>query len=692
MRVRVPTTIQMEAAGCGAASLKMLLDHYDCKYSLEEVSRAIDIGRDGSTIGDIRRAAERFGLKLVADQTDIAGLLKLSPPFILWWDSTHFLIYEGSRGKKFCLNDPAIGPRVLSAEEFSHYWTGVYITPEEGSRPHKHTSQNIVLSRDISSGLLGPSKYAVLLATLLSSLTVIPSLLTASLTAYYTDEVLLNQQDRNSIIFLWTFALLAGISALSTLASYRLLNESNFKNAMYQCRCFLEKMLSLPLKWIESKNSRELAVRLILPLTSVNIVNYTAVSSCASVVKALVIVFFLFSISYTLGSATLLVFCTCAAAAFYLDRTSYAANITSSVKNGQQQSHGLLALSEIERIRCSGNENSTFSTWAGYYTSYINAQQVVQNFQSIMFLVSQSSYYILFSTLLSIGPILIMHGHMSIGSFIAVQLLMGFISSGISAIPTLLTQYQAYTSPIGRYKDVLEASLIYSQDKSDAQKPGIYQQSNSTDLSLCLSFSSFSFYYTHTQPLFSCDDLKINLAPGVTVVKGGPGSGKSTFLKLLSGLYTPVNGHFVRTLADTEDQLGMLPYIPSSPTIYDASFFDNITTFNRTIERENVTALTKHSGLFNYIKKKGLSIFDTMPSHGLGLSQDERIALIVARVMSKTHIAIVVDSVFSTVSAKRYVEIINLLKESFNFVIIAETENSHDFAFDNVIDLHDIAS
>ena len=50
------------------------------------------------------------------------------------------------------------------------------------------------------------------------------------------------------------------------------------------------------------------------------------------------------------------------------------------------------------------------------------------------------------------------------------------------------------------------------------------------------------------------------------------------------------------------------------------------------------------------------------------------------------------DSVFSSVPSKRYEEIVAQLKGSFQFVIISETENGRDFAFDNVIDLQDMAS
>ena len=122
----------MQAADCGAASLKMLLDSKSIHYTLEEIRLATGIGRDGSTIGDIRRAADSLGFPLVAERIDKDDIQQQAPPFILWWNSNHFVVYEGQKRSKFFINDPALGRRELERDDFFQGFTGVIIYPEIG--------------------------------------------------------------------------------------------------------------------------------------------------------------------------------------------------------------------------------------------------------------------------------------------------------------------------------------------------------------------------------------------------------------------------------------------------------------------------------------------------------------------------------------------------------------------------------
>ena len=268
---------------------------------------------------------------------------------------------------------------------------------------------------------------------------------------------------------------------------------------------------------------------------------------------------------------------------------------------------------------------------------------------------------ILSSLILFISAKLIILGNLTLGNIVAFSSYMEKLHSSIKNIGDLNLSFNEVIVDLERYKKIIDHG---SEKKTDGKK-----LSKVTSL----KFKNVSFKYDDEYILkdFSFEISK----PGLYVIVGENGSGKTTIFNLINKLYTNyegeilINGNKINDYKD-EDLRNEVLFLESKPFILRDNLTSNITL----LEKNKVDELYLEK-LIKFLELEGIEKYSTKNLKDT-LSKGEQQKVQLARMMIGRYSLILLDEVLSGLDQEMKKKVISKIKEKSKNKIIVIV--SHD--------------
>ena len=252
----------------------------------------------------------------------------------------------------------------------------------------------------------------------------------------------------------------------------------------------------------------------------------------------------------------------------------------------------------FQQFRDYSGKNSLASFRASYLSSFVDT-------------LAHAIYILAGMSVLVWGIERIWAGHMTTGALIATMILSWRVISPIQTFCVSLPRYEQLENAVAQINRLMEIETEVKESQVKARLNNVKGQ---------ITFSKVGLRYTKdTDPVFA--GLSFDAKPGQLIsITGNNGSGKSTILKLLNGLYKPqagsirVDGIDIRQL-EPHNLRRNIAYVPQKPTLFTGTIAENLRFVNPLASDEELKEAFRKTGGLEYIEKLSNGL-DTMVGSG----------------------------------------------------------------------------
>lgn len=306
-----------------------------------------------------------------------------------------------------------------------------------------------------------------------------------------------------------------------------------------------------------------------------------------------------------------------------------------------------------------------------YVSKYLNAREAHFRVIKLQYIKLIGFKVAITSGLLIIGGILVLNQQMNIGQFVAAEIIILLVIASVEKlIVNLETLYDMLTS-IEKLGQLVDLEIENQEGK----------MLNEND-PFILELKDIEYAVPDLEkPILSEINLKIQPKEKI-LVQGGSGSGKSSLLRILSGIIEPTRGtvfvgqHNLKAL-QLQSYRSTLGLSLSDEVLFEGTIRENITLDDENITETTIQHLMDVLHLDNFIKTLPLGLETIIHPEGKIISQSTSKKLILARAILRKPQGLILEDpldVYTPDESKKIINYLCLDKHPWSMIVVSNND------------------
>tara|TARA_B100000809_G_scaffold110921_2_gene109498 strand:- start:31041 stop:32711 length:1671 start_codon:yes stop_codon:yes gene_type:complete len=339
-------------------------------------------------------------------------------------------------------------------------------------------------------------------------------------------------------------------------------------------------------------------------------------------------------------------------------------------KNKYKVAHWIQEIARtIVSFKMAGNSNIALEKNDVLVEEYLKSREKHFKVLVLQFIQMISFKVIITAGLLTIGGALVLNQEMNIGQFVAAEIIILLVIASVEKLILGLESFYDVLTSIEKLGQVVDKEL----ESQIGEKP-LFK--NNFDIEL----KDVSYKVSNrNKPILKDINLTIESKRRV-LIEGESGSGKSSLLRMLSGIIEPsydgaiyINNVSLQSLQlnHYRSQLGLSL---SEETPFEGTLKENITFGNENISDESIFELIDKVGLTKYVKELPLGIQTVLQPDGIQTSYTIAKKIILARAIAKNPKLLILEDPldrFNSVETESIVKYLTDKKQTWTLIVVS---------------------